>query len=554
MSPVRTAAIEFAEAESALQAQCALNHPRLREASAYLEEGQFAAATALLKAYLKKRPGDANALYLLAEAALRQGQMAAAERILAECVSRDPAFAPARMSYAQVMLAAERPDSVLVEAEALLKRQPGNPLFRQLKAKALDEAEDYISSAVCWEDLCRDYPDWSEGWISYGHALKVLGRQKDSIAAYRTALKIDPDAARAYWGLASSKAARLEDSEIGHIEALLSHSDIPGEDRVRLHFALGQAYGDREQYQQSFAQFAKGNALHYLSAKHEPEQMTSYVDRARAVLTKAFFQQHEGAGYSACDPIFIVGMPRSGSTLVEQILASHSQIEGTKELSDLLAAVSEHLHSGPSRTASFDADVLAAFDGASLKALGQRYVERTRAHRKTGRPFFTDKMPANFAYAGLIHLTLPNAKIIDIRRHPMACGFAIFTELFSGAHDVAYRLGDIGLAYRNYVRLMAHFDEALPGKIHRVFYEQLVDEPEREIRRMLEYLDVPFEQSCLQFHKTERVVTTRSSEQVRRPIYKAGVDRWRHYEPWLGPLKSALGPVLDAYPVVPVFD
>ena len=526
----------------------------MREASGLIEEGQFGAAAVLLKTYLKKRPGDAHALYVLAEAALRQGRTNVAESILAECVSHNPAFAPARMSYAEIHLAAERPDLALVEADALLKQQPENPLYRKLKARALDEAEDYASSARCWEALCNDYPDRSDGWISYGHALKVLGRQKDSIAAYRKALQIDPDAARAYWGLASSKAERLDDAEIAHMEALLGRPDVSRDDRVRLHFALGQAYGDRELYQQSFAQFAKGNALHYLSLKHDEEQMTSYVSRSRAVLTKEFFQQRAGSGSGNSDPIFIVGMPRSGSTLLEQILASHSQIEGTRELSDLLAAVSEHLRSAASGGSVFNADVMAALDSDALKALGERYIERTRASRQMGRPYFTDKMPANFAYTGLIHLILPNAKIIDMRRHPMACGFAMFTELFSGAHDVAYRLGDIGLAYRNYVRLMAHFDDVLPGRVHRVFYEQLVEEPERHIRGLFEYLNLPFEPACLEFHKTERIVTTRSSEQVRRPIYKAGIDRWRHYEPWLGPLKSALGPVLDAYPASPDFE
>ncbi|MDB6147710.1 MAG: hypothetical protein JWO45_1374, partial [Spartobacteria bacterium] len=432
-------AVEFENAERALQTQCTLNHPRLLEASKHLEDGRVEAATGLLKAYLKKRPGDPNALYLLAETALRQGRMGVAQGILSECVSRAPDFAPARMSYAHVLLATEQPGLALIEAEALLEQHPDNPLFRKLKARALDEAEDYGLSAQCWEELCADYPDWSEGWIAYGHALKVLGRQKNSIAAYRKALLFDPDAARGYWGLASSKAARLEPSEIAHMETLLKRPDIASEDRIRLHFALGQAYGDQEEYEQSFLQFAKGNALHYLSAKHEPEQMTSYVDRARKTLTKEFFHLRDNTGCSARDPIFIVGMPRAGSTLVEQILASHSQIEGTKELSDLLAAVSEHLQSGSSRNAGFTADTLAALEDTALKEIGQRYIDRTRVHRKTSRPFFTDKMPANFAYVGLIHLILPNAKIIDIRRHPMACGFAIFTELFSGAQDVAYR-------------------------------------------------------------------------------------------------------------------
>ncbi|HEX3943193.1 MAG TPA: sulfotransferase, partial [Rhizomicrobium sp.] len=500
-------------------------------------------------AYLNTHPADPDALYLLAEAEMRQGQSGAAERMLAECVRAAPDFAAARMSYAQVLLATERYAAALEQADILLKQLPRNPLVRQLKARAFDEAEEYESSAAYWQELCEDYPDWPEGWLRCGHVLKVLGKQQEAIAAYRKALEIDPMAAGAYWGLAATKAFRFAEDDMERMESLLRRSDLVPGDRVKLHFVLGQAYGDSEAYQKSFANYAKGNALHFLGAKHDPERMTRYVTRNKATLTNEFFRERAGYGCQSAEPIFIVGMPRSGSTLVEQILASHSQIEGTKELPELLATVSEYLDAtSPQEKAAFDPALLVQFDAGTCRQLGARYLERAGMHRRTGRPLFTDKMPANFAYIGLIQLILPNAKIIDIRRHPMACGFAIFTELFSGAHDVAYRLADIGFAYRNYVDLMAHFDLVMPGRVHRVSYERLVSETETEIRHLFQYLNLPFEPACLEFHKTARVVTTRSSEQVRRPIYKAAVDRWRNYEQWLGPLKSALGEVVEHEP------
>jgi tetratricopeptide (TPR) repeat protein len=547
MSTVTTAADAFAEAERTFQADMP---EHLQEAATALEQARFDAAGRILQAHLRSNANDPYALYLLAESAMRQGQRSAAEEFLARCVTSAPNFTAARLSYAQALLAAERPDAALEQLEMLLGQLPGNALLRKFKGRALDEAEEYEASAAVWKDLCRDYPDWPEGWLHYGHALKVLGQQQDAIAAYRKALEIDPSAASAYWGLSATKAFRFSDTEIERMENLLRRPQLIADDRVKLHFALGQAHGDRQAYQKSFAHYAKGNALHHLGAKHNSEQMTDYVARSKALLTREFFEQRVGSGCSCPDPIFIVGMPRSGSTLVEQILASHSQVEGTKELPELLATVSEHLSGTSQGGGGFQPSVLAQFDADTLSKLGERYLERTRVHRKSGRPFFTDKMPANFAYVGLIQLALPNAKIIDIRRHPMACGFAIFSELFTDARDVAYRLGDIGRSYRNYADLMAHFDEVLPGKVHRIFYERLVSDPEGEIRRALDYLGLPFETACLEFHKTARVVTTRSSEQVRQPIYKAAVDRWRNYEPWLGPLKTTLGDVLETYRVV----
>ncbi|HEX3652431.1 MAG TPA: sulfotransferase [Rhizomicrobium sp.] len=541
----------FAEAELALQAGFGADHPRLRRAAILLEQGRYERAAQLLRAHLEESPADPVALYLMAESAIREGQTGAAEQLLAKCVNSAPHFAAARLSYAQVLLAAHRSAAAVEQADLLLQQLPKNPVARKLKASALEKAEEYALAVSCWRDLCADYPAFSEGWLHYGYALRLIGQQQEAIAAYRRAIEADPANASAYWELAATKAFRFGDADVEQMENLLRRSDVGATERAKLHFALGQAYGERQDYQKSFANYAKGNALQSLGAKHDPERMTRYVAASKGILTSEFFKERAGFGCQSGEPIFIVGMQRSGSTLVEQILASHSQIEGTKELPELLLTLWEHLETvGTQAEGAFGPAQLARFDTATCRKLGERYLERTQMHRTAGRPFFTDKMPANFAYIGLIRLILPNAKIVDVRRHPMACGFANFTELFSGTNEVAYRLGDIGLAYRNYAELMAHFDAVMPGRVHRIYYERLVAEPETEIRRLLEYLSLPFEQNCLEFHKTERTVTTRSSEQVRQPIYKAAVDRWRNYEPWLGPLKSALGDVLDHYPCV----
>jgi hypothetical protein len=316
---------------------------------------------------------------------------------------------------------------------------------------------------------------------------------------------------------------------------------------------LGKAFGDAKAFDKSFAQYARGNALHRLGLKHDPDVLTRYVARCKTLFTPEFFRARRGYGCPDNAPIFLVGMMRAGSTLVEQILASHSQVEGTRELFESVALVKRMEAEAAARDGPPLPDLLKEVDAAACRILGNFYLESVRVHRKRGRLFFIDKMGANFARIALLHLVLPNARIVDVRRHPLACGLSIFTELFAAGQNFAYRLSDIGRMYRDYVELMAHFDRALPGKVHRVFYEDLVEHPEREIRRLLDYLELPFEAGCLEFYNTDRVLTTASSEQVRKPIYRDALEQWRAYEPWLGPLKSALGPVLDKYPAVPDF-
>jgi tetratricopeptide (TPR) repeat protein len=478
-----------------------------------------------------------------AAAQLKAGRPGLAVKALRAHLKAEPRDLGARFHLAAALLAAGRPEPALAEADALLALAPGNPVFRAQKAAALEEIEDFGAAAALWRGIVEEGAVPAECWLRYGHALRGVGAADDAVAAYREAIALGES--RAWWNLADLKTFRFGAEDLAAMETALE-SAAP-QQRVAIHFALGKAHGDAARYEQSFAHYAKGNALHRLGVSHDPAVLGAYVARCREAFTPELLRARDGAGCASPDPIFIVGMARAGSTLLEQMLASHSAVEGTKELTDL-AMVARALQAtlGPAFPRGID-----AVEPDALKRLGERYVESTRPHRKTGRPRFLDKMGANFAHVGLIALILPNAKIIDMRRHPMACGFSNFVQLFGQGQNNAYRLSDIGTLTRDYVALMAHFDRAAPGKVHRVFYEDLVADPERELRRLLDYLELPFEAQCLDFHKTTRVVTTASSEQVRRPIHKDALEQWRHYAPWLGPLEAALGPVLEAYPAVP---
>ncbi len=544
---------DFETAAEALRPESWLRIPRLQEAQRQLMRGRVEESDRILRDFLKAQPRAPGARYLLAEVASRAGAYDDAELLLAQCLKLAPTFSPFRFSYAQALLRTNKPEAALAETETLLQETPNNPLFRRQRAVVLEATQNFEAAVVAWRDLLDDYPTLPNLWLSYGHALRASGAKDDCIAAYRRAIALEPSLGAAWWALADLKTFRFSQAETETMEAALKSKDITDEQRVRLNFALGKAYADRKLYEKSFDRYVSANALYRKSIRHDPQTLTNYVTRCRHFFTADFFQARAGMGCDSTAPIFLVGMMRAGSTLVEQILASHSQIEGTRELSDLASIFQSVLANAAGQERGYP-DLLGALGPEELRRVGERYVESTRAYRKTARPHFIDKMGANFAHVGLLQLILPNAKIVDVRRHPLACGISIFAQLFPKGENDAYSLTDIGRHYHDYVELMAHFDRVLPGKVHRVFYENLVAEPEAEIRALLDYLDLPFETACLEFHKTERVVATVSSEQVRSPLYRDALEQWRHYEPWLGPLKEALGPVLDAYPSVPDFD
>ncbi|MDB6084528.1 MAG: hypothetical protein JWN43_2409 [Gammaproteobacteria bacterium] len=524
--------------------KAATKDPRLLEPAVALVENKLAHAEAQLRAHLKQYPTDIAALRMLAEVAARLRRYADAEILLARCLELAPSFTHARFHYALVLYRQAKCAQALPQIERLVASDRQNPGYRNLKAAVLATLGEYSESLDLYEAVLKEYPDQAKVWMSYGHALKTARRQNDSIAAYRKAILIQPTLGEVYWSLANLKTFRFTDTDVAQLRAALGREGLTADDRMHFEFALGKALEDAASYEESFAHYAAGNAIRREHHRYNADEHTAYVRRSKALYTPDFFAARTGAGAPAPDPIFILGLPRAGSTLLEQILASHSQVEGTMELPDIPAIA----HELAGRTAK-DAEprypqVISGLTHAQLRYLGERYLAATRIQRKGAAPFFIDKMPNNCLNVGLIHLILPNAKIIDARRHPLGCCFSVFKQHFARGQNFSYALEDVGRYYRDYVELMAHFDAVLPGRIHRVFYERVIEDTEGEVRRLLAFCGLPFEDQCLRFYENTRAVRTASSEQVRQPIFHEAVDHWRHYEPWLGPLKEALGPDL----------
>ena len=525
--------------------------PRLLEAAAALCENKIALAEALLRAHLKRRPTDVPAIRMLGEVAARLGRYGDAESLLARCLELAPSFAAARHNYAFVLNRGGKPAEALVEIDRLLRREPRNPAYRNLKAGILVRVGDVDAAAELYAGVLAEYAGHPKVWMSYGHSLKTAGRQAESITAYRRTLELAPQHGEAWWSLANLKTVRFSAADREAMQRQLERVDLALEDRFHLYFALGKALEDEQRFEDAFEHYAQGNALRRSVIHYDARETTAHVRRSKALLTPEFFAERAGLGCPASDPIFIVGLPRSGSTLLEQILASHPLVEGTQELPDIIALARELGGKKTRLETSEYPEVLAALDPGELRALGERYLKQTRIQRKTSAPFFIDKMPNNWAHVGLIQLILPNAKIVYARRHPLGCCFSGFKQHFARGQHFTYSLDDLGRYYRDYVELMAHTDRALPGRVQRVTYERLVDDLEVEVRRVLAHCGLPFDERCLRFHENERAVRTASSEQVRRPIYREGKEHWRNYEPWLGPLVQALGGVLTAYPATP---
>jgi tetratricopeptide (TPR) repeat protein len=524
--------------------KCSTRNPRLLNAAAALVENRIAPAEALLREHLKQYPTDVAAIRMFAEVAARLGRYTDAENLLARCLELAPSFEPARHHYAIILHRENKDPEALAEIDRLLAREPRNPSYRSLKAAILGSLGEYGQSIDLYGGLLAEYPHHPKAWMSYGHALKTAGRRDECIQAYRKSLELQPGFGEAYWSLANLKTFRFSAQDLEAMRAQLARGDLSAEDRFHFHFAIGKALEDAADYAESFKHYAEGNRLRREGIAYDAEENAAHVSRSKAVLTKSFFAERTGSGYDAPDPIFIVGLPRSGSTLLEQILSSHSQVEGTMELPNIVAMARQLGGKKTQAQVSKYPDALAALTGEELRALGERYIAQTRIQRKTAAPYFIDKMPNNFAHVGLIHLILPRAKIIDARRHPLGCCLSGFKQHFARGQHFTYSLEEIGRYYRDYVELMAHFDTALPGRVHRVIYETMIDDTESEVRRLLEHCGLPFEEQCLRFYQNERAVRTASSEQVRKPIFREGLEQWRHYEPWLEPLRNALGPVL----------
>jgi len=473
-----------------------------------------------IRDYLMKAGEDVEAMRLQARITHHRAEFEEAERLFEAVLRAAPEHRTTRLDYARLLIDRRKYPQARKEIDALLKLEPGN--------------KDYLASSATLHVLVA-------------HSFKTLGLQQDAIDSYRAAAAARPDFGDAYWSRANLKTYRFSQEEIARMRAHEAAAATNPVDRYHLCFALGKALEDQGEYAESWKYYERGNGLKRVESRYRPEFTEINTRRQIEVCTAEFFAARTGVGVSDPDPIFIVGLPRSGSTLIEQILASHSKVEGTHELPEVPNLVLELQGRDPNPDDPRYPGVLASLERQDFRRFGERYLTDTRAYREARRPFFVDKMPNNFRHIGLIHLMLPNAIIIDARREPLACCVSNFKQLFAGGQEFSYGIETIARYYRTYLELMRHWEKVLPGKVLRVQYEDLVGDLEGQVQRILEFCGLQFEPACLQFHKTERSVSTASSEQVRQPLSRAGLDQWQHYEPWLGPLKTTLGDALLSY-------
>ena len=529
----------LAEAAELRAIEESVTDPVLQRAALALVDNNIPEAEHLLRQRLKDDPFDVAAIRMLAEVAGRLGRYRDAETLLRRGLELAPAFEPARANLATALHRQGKTVEALTELDRM---RPGPSAHANLRAAVLSRIGAFEEAIALYEAVLARVGDHPKIWMSYGHALKTVGRQDDSVAAYRRAAELRPAFGEAWWSLANLKTVRLEGDDIEAMKTALNAPSTEGEDRFHLHFALAKALTDQGNHQEAFKHYAEGNQLRRERLPYRATETTAQVDRMIAIFAPATLHARVSVGCPSAEPIFIVGLPRSGSTLLEQILSSHSMVEGTAELPDIPQIVAEIGKRGAYPETLLDLPV------DQLSALGETYLEGAAAQRREDKPRFIDKLPNNWAHIGLIHLILPNAKIVDARRHPLDCGWSNFRQHFARGQAFSYDLADIGAYYADYVRWMEHVDRVLPGKVHRVFHEALLDEPEAQVRALLDALDLPFEDACMRFHENRRAVRTASSEQVRRPLSREGVGQWRPVADRLDPLIEGLGDALSAYP------
>jgi len=516
--------------------------PEVARAGSLFSDGDLSAAENILRAYLRTSSDDVEALRLLARIQHQRDVLDEAESLLEAALEVKPNYVAARLDYVRVLIDRQKYLRAREETDTLLSLEPGNRAYLSLYAAACVGLGEYEPAIALYRELLAASPASVDLHVSLGHSLKAVGRKKEATESYQMAAAARPSFGDAWWSLANLKTYRFSQNEIVRMRAEEAAPSTDPVDRYHLCFALGKALEDRNEFAESWQFYERGNALKRSESRYDPDITETNTRKQVEVCTAQFFAARVGVGVPNLDPIFIVGLPRSGSTLIEQILASHSLVEGTHELSDIQRIVVEIRGLEDSRYPA----VLAELAPEEFRRLGERYITDTRAYRQ-GKPFFIDKMPNNFCHIGLIHLMLPNAKIIDMRRDPMACCVSNLRQLFAKGQEFTYSIEDIARYYRTYLELMRHWDAVLPGRILRVWYEDVVEDLEGNVRRILEFCGLEFESACVEFYKTERSVSTASSEQVRRPIFLGGLFQWRNYEPWLGPLKDKLDDALIRY-------
>ncbi len=520
--------------------------PELLSVASFIQEGRIYKAEQLCRVFLQKNGHHIEAMRLLAEIGMKFNAYDEAEFLLESCKLLDPENVSAHFDYVKVLRKRQKFEQALAEASELRAKEPGNPEFEMLYANENLAVGNFDQAMLVYEALLGSMPNNPGINLTYGHALKTVGRQDDAIMSYRRAYQAKPDCGDAFWSLANLKTYKFNDDEIAQMRNRESLPTTALDDRYHLCFALGKALEDRRDYTASFEYYERGNQLKREELKYTPERLSNEMRLQRELVTAELLDGFSGAGCPAPDPIFIVGLPRAGSTLLEQILASHSQVEGTMELPNIFALAyrldrNRIVGEQPEYPAN-----LADLTHDDVIRFGEEFIRDTRVYRKQGTPYFIDKMPNNFRHIGLIHMILPNAKIIDARRGAMGCCFSGFKQLFAEGQEFTYGLEEVGQYYTDYVALMDHWDHVLPGKILRVRYEEVVADLETQVRRLLDHCGLPFEEACINFHQTERAVRTASSEQVRQPIFKSGVDQWENFSAYLDPLRKVLGSELVA--------
>jgi tetratricopeptide (TPR) repeat protein len=495
-----------------------------------------------------KNPKHIEGMRLLADIGIRLGVLDDAEFLLESAVEFSPQSTKARIDYIQVLRKQQKYQAALAHAKILIEQDPDNPQFQSVFAVESMQSGDYETALATFDSILEILPEEPVTLTSRGNALKTQGKKDEAIDSYRRAIKKYPAHGEAYYSLANLKLFSFTDKEIAAMESQENNPSVSYMGRVYLDFALGKAYEDMGNFDKAFSYYERGNSSKRSQSRYKSEDLTTEFHAQADVFNESFVEANIDVGFKAADPIFIVGLPRSGSTLLEQILASHSKVDGTMELPNILSLAQKLRRGEKMSGTSHYPSVLETLDSETLAAFGESYIADTRVHRGNA-PFFIDKMPNNFRHIGLINLILPNAKIIDARRHPMGCCFSAFKQLFHEGQEFSYGLKEVGTYYKDYVDLMDHWDKVLPGQVLRVQYEEVVADLDTQVRRILDYCGLEFEESCINFHETDRSVRTPSSEQVRQPIYQSGVEQWKNFESNLDPLKQALGPVLERYPI-----
>jgi predicted Zn-dependent protease len=520
--------------------------PEVVSATSLFSDGDLAPAETIIRAYLLAHGDHPEAMRLLARIGMARDVLDDAELLLEAVLTLVPDHRAARLDYAQTLVQRHKYREAREQIGQLLALEPANPAYRELAATTAVGLGEHDAAIALYRGLLADMPDSADIQLWLGHALKTVGQLPEAIAAYRGAAAARPDFGDAYWSLANLKTYRFDAGEIDRMRTSEAAPGTAADDRVHLCFALGKALEDRGEPAESWRYYERGNALKRAESRYRPEIIKTNTRKQIEVCTAAFFERRAGWGADRPDPIFVLGLPRSGSTLIEQILASHSQVEGTQELADIQRIVLDLQGRDPDLDDPRYPGALTGMTAADFAALGETYLSDTRVYR-TDKPFFIDKMPNNFRHIGLIHLMLPNARIIDARREPMACCFSNLKQLFAHGQEFSYSIDDIARYYRTYLDLMEHWDRALPGRVLRVRHEEVVADLEGNVRRILDYCGLPFESACVHFHETQRSVRTPSSEQVRQPIFRDGLEQWKKYERELDPLRIALGTALDRY-------